>query len=99
MSRRKRGFTAQEKTEVVEVLQCVADVLFNNLHGMIELHSSAANARMLLTAVRAVWKVKYRISVAPTEPDDSPPTAEPDERQRRLLEVLRELDADRMWRC
>lgn len=99
MSRRKRPLSAMQQAELVEALQCVGDVLFE-LTGVFELHASAGEQRLLTTAYSAAYKLKHSIAAAPVkEPDDSPPTVEPDERQRRLLEVLQEMDADRMYHC
>lgn len=98
MSRRKRPLSVAQQAELVEALQCVGDVLFEML-GVFELHASAGEQRLLTTAYSSVYKLKHSIAAAPTEPDDSPLTVEPDERQRRLLDTLRQLDAARLPRC
>lgn len=98
MSRRKRPLSATQQAELVEALQCVGDVLFELL-GVFEIHASDRERRLLITAYSSAYKLKHSIAAAPVDPDDSPPTVEPDERQRRLLDALRQLDVNQLPRC
>lgn len=101
MSRRK-GFTQRRITDTEATLRRIEADVARLLNDTLNPCARVGEQQIAVKVINLLRRLRWRVSETYTpllEPDDSPPPTEIDERQRRLLEVLQEMDADRMWRC
>lgn len=100
MSRRK-GFTQRRIADTEATLRRIEADVAGLLNDTLNPCARVGEQQIAVKVINLLRRLRWRVTETYTpllEPDDAAPT-EPDERRRRLLEVLRGMDADRMWRC